>query len=448
MSAQLSNVNRRYSVPAPAHARPESVEAVQELVRSTSGPIKVSGGRYSVGSVPLPAEGGLLLDLSALCTVSAPDRDLVTVGAGTTMRQLLDALQPAGCLPGVVPLLGNFSIGAISGTPLYDIPVITQAHAHFSADVVGYRLVDAAGQLRSVHVDTDPELVFFLRTHQGLLGIVVEITLRVYPIAMHQVHFQRLSLDEHLADPGEHPHTYRYVYPYQGTLIAERHVRQPAALMSRSDWLMRQYQRLAGSLDGFAQRVLPQRWTSRFQYLLQYAFVLKTRWLGPGRLSPLDRGQLAPRHRSISLTDWQVPRERYLEALQGLVALCREHQRDSGLTVAFISVYFVPQSAAGAGYSSRHADQYAIDLVSYHPHHPALPALESAWAELARSLGGRVSVNKNSDHTMRAADLQHVFGETDYRRFQELCAQADPRGRFRNPLLCRLFDLPAAPGEL
>ena len=206
--APLRNVNGRYAVRPERVVRPRDLAALQAFVRGTTPeearrPLKVVGGRYSLSSVALPSREAVVLDLGHLDTIGVPRDGQITVGAGATLRALLDVLRSAGLQTGVVPLAGNFTLGAICGTPFYESSVHTGTHAYFSTDVLEYKLVLADGSLRTVA--GEDELAFFLRTHQGLLGIVYEITLRVYPLQMHRVRFGTRSVDAHLKSNLEDP---------------------------------------------------------------------------------------------------------------------------------------------------------------------------------------------------------------------------------------------------
>ena len=441
-ASTVQTVNGRHATQVGGTFCPRSVDELQDWMRQTQGPVRVVGGMYSASSGALPPPGGWLVDLRQLRDIDPPEGGHIRAEAGATLRELLDALRGTGLQPGIVPLLGNFSIGAISGTPFYDLAVVSESHAHFSTDVVAYTLVLADGSRHVVDATKHAEQLAFLRTHQGLLGVVTDVRLRLYPTQMHRVSFESVSLEEHLDDPEQHRTSYLYVYPDTGQVIVERHVRCSNTSLGRSHLLMWAYQHLATRLDGFCQRWVPPLWVPRFQRALQQVAVLRTRLAGPMRLHPFDRAQLGPRARPLALCDWQFDLPAYREVLPALLALCAEHQGAHAYGPGFISVYTVPQNADGAGYSSREALQLSVDMVAYHPDDPRQIALEDAWAALARAHGGRPSLNKNADAVLSRRDIAHIYGGTGFDRFRDLCRAMDPRGRFRSPLLCRLFELP------
>jgi FAD/FMN-containing dehydrogenase len=438
----MQTVNGRHSAEVGGTFSPCSMDQLQAWMRETQGPVRVVGGMYSVSSGALPPPGGWLLDLRSLRQVSQPEGDTIRVEAGATLRELLDALRGTGLQPGVVPLLGNFSIGAISGTPFYDLPVVCPEHAHFSTDVIAYTLVLADGSRHEVDAQNHPEQLTLLRTHQGLLGVVSEVRLRLYPTRMHTVSFESVPLATHLADPEQHRTSYLYVFPDSDAVIVERHTRHEEMALGTSDLLMHAYQRLATRLDSFCQRWVSPLWVPPLQRTLQRIAVLRTRLGGPLRLHPFDRAQIGPRLRPLALCDWQFDVSAYRRVLPDLLRLCRDHRQTHGYGPGFISVYTVPQNAAGAGYSSRESLQMSVDVVAYHPDNPRQHALEADWAALARAHGGRPSLNKNADAVLERHDVERIYGSADYARFRELCQAMDPRGRFRSPLLSRLFELP------
>ncbi len=438
----MQTVNGRHAAAVGGTFTPDSVDELQSWMRQTQGPVRVVGGMYSVSSGALPPPGGWLLDLRCLRCIDPPKDGHIRVEAGATLRELLDALRGTGLQPGIVPLLGNFSIGAISGTPFYDLALVSGTHAHFSTDVVGYSLVLADGSRHVVDATHHPEQLSFLRTHQGLLGIVTDVRLRLYPTQMHTVSFEKISLEDHLADPGAHGGCYLYVFSDSDQVVVERHARHSDAALGASDLLMHAYQRLATRLDSFCQRWVSPLWVPRLQRALQGIAVLRTQLWGAMRLHPFDRAQLGPRVRPLALCDWQFDVESYRRVLPELLALCAEHRENDRYCPGFISVYTVPQNALGAGYSSREALQMSVDVVAYHPDDPRQLALETAWAALARAHGGRPSLNKNADAVLERDDIKHIYGAVGDARFRALCQAMDPLGRFRSPLLSRLFALP------
>jgi len=455
--AYQANVNNRYRSNIEGVVRPRSVVELQAVVQKQKGMLKVLGGGYSVGSLAIPDEGALIVDVSRFDHVGPIVDGTVTVGAGLTIRKLLDRLRTTGWQPGVIPLFGNFKVGGVASTSFYDSAVFNGHDAHFSSDVLSYELVMADGSVRSVGGDSpeDVELRYFLRTAQGLLGIITEVTLRVYPAVMLRVNWASRSIDDILAlqppSPGKRGE-YFYINPRTGKGVVETHENIGPAQSNRgrrSGCIPRLTSFIARFLDTLVNKCVPARFASTLQAFITTLLVCIYHLIGPFLLSPYDKGTLGPSKRPISLSDWQFPRADFVKVYPELLALCKRFLKEAGTCPAFISLYWVPQSDAAAGYHTDGSNEalVSVDVVHYHSNSNALASFEIAWAELARKHNGAVSINKNADANVTSADVQKVFGEHDFHRFRELCVKLDPSGRFRNSMLRTSFDLPES-GEL
>lgn len=492
--AAILNVNRRYSTHDYRQSatlvekyEPENVADLQKLVKGANESghfdrIKVMGGQFTVGSSALPSSASdhdkvvAAIDLSRMNHVTViheteernnSDPPFETyygarakVGGGATMRQLLEKLSSTGFQPGVVPFYGNFHIGAISSTPFYDISIANDGHhSHFSTDVVEYKMVLADGSLVTVNelgmqeddgkggIYEEMDMIYFIRTHQGLLGIVYEVTLKLYPMKLHQVSFStdHVSAFQNL-NACQMKHQYMYSYPGFENFVQERHFRinekAREGIGLTSGIPMKVYQQFFKFWDSFCQifvffpKVVPF-----IQLGLQKLYV---GWTSKGDelLSPYDRGVLAPsQNRKITLADWHFSAGMFPEAMKALNDLNNRYRRDYGVSASFISVYFLPKNLKGAGYTSKDNDRYAVDMVSYFPANDRIKQLEKDWSVIARKLGGLPALNKNPDFNLTAMDVKRIYGERDYKRFQCLCNKYDPQGLFRNQRLVDLFEL-------
>jgi FAD/FMN-containing dehydrogenase len=168
---------------------PTSVEQVAAAVARAAGagrPVSVSGGRHAMGGQQF-VEGGQQVDLSRLDRVVdfRPDHRLVTVQAGIQWPALLAALdqrQPAGA--------GGLTFRQKqTGADRLSIGGALAANIHgrglrlppFVADLESFRLVDAQGRVRQCSRTSETDLFRLAIGGYGLFGIVVEVTLRLFP---------------------------------------------------------------------------------------------------------------------------------------------------------------------------------------------------------------------------------------------------------------------------
>lgn len=161
-----------------AVALPDSAEQVQEIVQeciATGKQIAVRGGGHDMYKRYTKA-GAVLIDLRALKNVEvSADKKTATVGAGLTSEQLLAELEPHGlqAVTGTGATVGfaGWSMGGGYG-PL-DSQYGIGAH-----QIVGAKIVNGEGKL----IAADERLLKAIRGGAAFFGIVVELTVKVYPL--------------------------------------------------------------------------------------------------------------------------------------------------------------------------------------------------------------------------------------------------------------------------
>jgi FAD/FMN-containing dehydrogenase len=157
----------------------EDVVAALRFGRRHDLPIAVRGGGHSIPGYST-CEGGLLIDLQPMSSVvvSAHNRT-ANVGAGVLWRGLDAAAQAHGlATPG-----GEISHTGVAGLTLGGgIGWLSRLHGLAADNLIGVRLVTAAGDVLDVSDDTDPELMWGLRGGGGNFGIVTRFTFRLHPV--------------------------------------------------------------------------------------------------------------------------------------------------------------------------------------------------------------------------------------------------------------------------
>ncbi|HEY0932925.1 MAG TPA: FAD-binding oxidoreductase [Trebonia sp.] len=132
------------------------------------------------GTVPL-ADRGVLIDTRGLSsvTVDAGARTAV-VGAGVKWTRVLAESGPLG----LSPLCGSSSdVGAVGYTLGGGLGPLGRRHGWSADHVRRFRLGTAAGEVREVSADTDPELFWGLRGGGGGFGVVTEMEIDLEPAA-------------------------------------------------------------------------------------------------------------------------------------------------------------------------------------------------------------------------------------------------------------------------
>ena len=158
-------------------ATPRTTEEVARLVRAASGSVSIGGGRYSMGG-QTATPGGLQLDLRQLTGVLALDTAArtVTVRAGTTWRQLQEAIDPVGLAVKVMQTYNTFTVGGALSVNAHGRYV---GQGPLAGTVRGVRLVLADGSVVDASPQQRPELFWAAIGGYGGVGVVTEVSLDI-----------------------------------------------------------------------------------------------------------------------------------------------------------------------------------------------------------------------------------------------------------------------------
>nr|WP_051337933.1 D-arabinono-1,4-lactone oxidase [Pantoea sp. AS-PWVM4] len=171
--------------------RPTCEAELQQLLRQTTGKVRVLGSRLSPGRMLGVGAQDLLLDLSAMQGVIAVDDESVTFAAGTQLEQIYATLtgmdRMLASSPGVIAvqtLAGAMSTGT-HGQGLDQSSLADEA--------TRIRMVLADGSLREfTRDDADFSAV---QVGLGALGIITAVTLRTRPFRLFTCHKYAVTAD-------------------------------------------------------------------------------------------------------------------------------------------------------------------------------------------------------------------------------------------------------------
>ena len=411
---------------------PERIERPRdedELVRVVRGARRLRAVGSGHSFTDIACTDGVLVDLAQMRGVLAVDGADVTVEAGITLHDLGEELAARGL---ALENQGDVDSQTLAGA------VSTATHGtggrfrNLSAQVVGMRIVNGAGELVDV---SDEEDLRAARVSLGALGVIAAVTIRCVPaFRIHRVDEPR-SLDEvlprldQLVDGVDHFEA--FVLPYTRTaltLTSERTDRPPKP---RSQ-LAAGFQDLVveNALLGAAFR------TGRLRPALIPAINrLLARLMS--RVEHLDAShRVYANERRVLFTEMEyaIPRERAAEAVERVLALIERRRLPVGFPIELRVV--APDHAYLSTAYGRPTAYIAVHQYRGMEFETYFRAVERIMDEY----GGRPHWGKR--HYQSAHTLAPRY--PDWERFQAVRRRFDPEGRFANDYTDRVLG-PVAP---
>lgn len=156
---------------------PQTVEEIQTAVKSSSGPISVGGGRFSMGG-QTATENALHIDMRSLNKILKLDvrKKQITVQAGITWRDIQDEIDKHELSIKIMQTYSNFTVGGslsvnVHGRYLGEGPLIRS--------VESIQIILADGKKVTASRTENQDLFFAAIGGYGGIGVITEATLNL-----------------------------------------------------------------------------------------------------------------------------------------------------------------------------------------------------------------------------------------------------------------------------
>ncbi|KAM3572143.1 hypothetical protein VYU27_005849 [Nannochloropsis oceanica] len=160
------------------------IEAVKDTVKYPT-PVRALGNIHTVTEAVVN-EGGTVVLMRGLRAIISVGNDeegqTVTAQAGTSLLELHTWLGKKGLEMLVAPEIGDATIGSVVGSVTKDAgPGPSSETGSLYKAIVGVKYVDHTGQVVVLTKKTNEAALGLFKCSEGLLGIVLEVTFRVFP---------------------------------------------------------------------------------------------------------------------------------------------------------------------------------------------------------------------------------------------------------------------------
>lgn len=420
--------------------RPSDVESLVRVVTGAgASPVRVVGAGHSFTGAA--ATDGVLVSLDAIADVQRveprPDGTAhVTVGAGIRLGALNRALAARGL---AMRNLGDIDRQSIAGA------ISTGTHGTgarlggLATQVVGLRLVTAAGEVVDVDADRHGDLFQAARLGLGAVGLIAAVTLEVVPAFSLEAVEEPWPLDrvlDALDGPAglveSNDHVEFYWFPHTRRTLTKRNNR----VDPRDPGVAPALGRVRGWVDDelLSNTVFEatNRLTARARGLTPVVNQVAARALSARRFTaPSYEVFVTPRRVRFREMEYAIPRAALVDVLAEIdrwIERTREHV-PFPVEVRFAAPDDVWLSTAYARESAYVAVHQYIRL----PHRRYFSAVERIMAEV----DGRPHWGKL--HWLEAERLAALYPR--FTDFLAVRSSHDPEGRFANPYTERVFGL-------
>lgn len=212
-------------------ATPASEHELQALIAQCAERkqrVRVVGSGHSF--TPICATNETLISLDHLSGVESidPSQGVATIRGGTKIHDLGEPLWNAGW---ALANQGDVDVQSLAGAVSTGTHGTGATLGNLSAQVVGLRLVTAAGELLAIEEDRDPQLLAAARVSLGMLGVISAIRMKLVPAYNLHERLWRGPIDDCLAQLDELIATNRHFefFWYSATDLAHMKALHPAA---------------------------------------------------------------------------------------------------------------------------------------------------------------------------------------------------------------------------
>jgi FAD/FMN-containing dehydrogenase len=435
--------------------RISSVEQIQRIVRDPAypTPVRAKGSHHSTTNCVV-AEGGTVLDMTSFDAITIDEPNLtVTMQAGALLIDAAKQLSKNGLQFYVNIELGNLTAGsggccATKEASFYSASGGGYEYGQVSSYAIGFKLVQADGSVLSVDRNTNADLLPFMRSSYGMLGIVYEVTFQVKRLRPMAVCHESYDVHEFAGKVKslveENRSTMLYLFPHLNRVVVERRWEDHCSqVRSRWFWRVRNFVWMRTSpFLGHTLRWLDERGLPGYRAIDAYYCLLASALEKFGHAhdtDPSDQIIEYPPHGgygSYTFSIWAFRLEDYPKVLVDYFAFCNDYYAEHGFRCDMLNVGYAEARDQSAIFSYTR-DGFSLTLDPVATGGEGWPAFLRAFNAFCSERGGKPLLNQTPQ--LEREQVQRAFG-AQIAEFQRERLARDPAGRFYNAYFRSLFE--------
>jgi len=410
---------------------PKDEVELAAAVRKADAPVRVPGTGHSF--TPLNETNGTIIDLSAFDGFKGfdPEQEIATFGAATPLWEIGPLVHPLGYGLKNMGDIDRQTLGGVVGTGTHGTgPTL----GSFSAEVAGFRLLLASGEIIHCSKDENAEMFAGGRTSFGVLGVMTEIAMYVRPAyKLLEKHFL-LPLDELFEQLDslvrDNRHFEFFCFPYADVAVCKslNESTEDAPAPRTAEEMRARGEKIGTDSRTFVaiNEVLPYA-----PFLLKPAHRLFSQLMpGSGRVRWSHEIFPSPRPVRFNEMEYAVPIEKGPETVREIIKTIRARGINTGFPLEYRTV------AADDVWMSPFYQRPSATIAVHQYHKVDTAKLFNTCEAIFRRVDGRPHWGKR--HSRSASELEHLYPQ--YQPFRNLRGRLDPDRKFLNAHLRALFD--------
>jgi len=430
--------------------RPSSIDDVVHVVTDTAAypsPVRAVGKLHS--PAPCSADvGGTMLDMTGMARIIEIGDEHVTAEAGALYIDVAEELARRGKQFHINTEIGNVTLGAVACAATKDSSFIaTSRWGQVSSFVSAMKIVRPDGSVVSYTEQENPQEMRLLRSSYGLLGVIVEVTLRIQrTTAVYARHRVYSIADFQEALPGlvaEGKALMMYFYPHTRRVMVEERLEVPdIAPNSSGAWWIRNafWRRLGPMFAIMITRASPSRAVEeRVRNVYDQVICRWTSMIVGGKATrphlQIIRHQEKPGAFKFVFSMWSFDENVFFDVLEEYCAFCDAHAERTGFRCDLPAVGYRMVEDRNALLSFTHdAPSMSIDPVSTGG--PGWDEFLKAFNVFASARGGHPLLNQTKHLTPE--QVAKAYGAR-WKEFADARRIWDPHDRLLSSYFAKLL---------